>query len=308
MNKILQILSLIIVLTFTFTSCKKEEPLKPNNTNYIEDGYDVEGITWVLVDTKIYRDNLDNGDKDVYDHFGGTKVSSSMSIFGSSIVVMDSIHQNLTTWVFNNGTFTLNGSNTYGYTTYNNNVWTPNGLEGGTSRPIVVEFVNETSMTVKVHAAYGSDGINNFKFWTILTFVKAGQTCNNCVPDTDFGYTYGGVWSPPSTSTSTLVGTKWVVTRYNNGLSGNVYPNDTLDFSSQTQYTINSGPIRNYSLSNVTGNNNKSLSLYSFTTLGGDYSGQVIGTFIDDGIINNSQFVDMFNVNNTVTVWMERIQ
>ena len=104
-----------------------------------------------------------------------------------------------------------------------------------------------------------------------------------------------------------MSGTTWVVTRYNNGLSGNVYPNDTLNFISNTFYTINGGSNRSYSLSNVVGNNNKSLSLYSFTTLGGDYSGQVIGTFLNDSVINNSQFTDMFNVNNTVTLWMERI-
>ena len=73
-------------------------------------------------------------------------------------------------------------------------------------------------------------------------------------------------------------------------------------------YKINGGSLRNYTLTDVTGNNMKSLSLYSFTTLGGDYSGQVMSTFTTDGVINNSNFVDMFNVNNTVIVWMNRIQ
>jgi hypothetical protein len=309
MTKFIQFLSLIIVLTLTFSSCKKEEPLQPNNTHYIENGtYPVEGITWVLVDARVYRDNLDNGEKDAFDHFGGTKFSSCMNMYGSAAVLMDSIHQNLTTWVFNNGTFTLDGTYQFPYTVYDNRVWTPNGLAGGTSRPIEVTHINDISMTVRVHEAYGSDGTYSYEWFNELTFIKSGKNCNNCQPDVKYGYVYNGVWQNTTPATSTLSGTKWVVTRYNNGLSGNVYPNDTLDFTSNTQYTINGGPTRNYTLSNVIGNNNKSLSLYSFTTLGGDYSGQVIGTFIDDWVVNNTQMTDMFNVNNTVTVWMDRIQ
>lgn len=309
MTKFIQFLSLLLIFTLTFSSCKKEEILLPDNTNYIENGvYAVEGITWVLVDARVYVDNLDTDDLDVYDHFGGTKFSSCMNIFGSASVLMDSIHQNLTTWVFNNGTFTLDNTYQFDYTIYDNRVLTPIGLNGGTARPIEVTKINETSMTVKVHEAYGSDGVYNYKWYSELTFVKSGGTCNNCVPDTKYGYVYGGVWNNTTTATATLNGTQWVVSRYNNGLSGDVYPDDTLDFISNTQYTINGGSVRNYSLTNVAGNNNKSLSLYSFTTLGGDYSGQVIGTFIDDFVINNTQMTDMFNVNNTVTVWIDRIQ
>jgi hypothetical protein len=108
-------------------------------------------------------------------------------------------------------------------------------------------------------------------------------------------------------SNATIKGTKWVVTRYNNGLSGNVYPNDTLDFVTDNTYTINGGSQKNYTISNVIGNNNKSLSLYSFTTLGGDYSGQILGSYLSDGQINNAQFKDLFNVNNKVTIWMEKL-
>lgn len=309
MTKFIQFLSFLLVLTLSFSSCKKEVIEKPNNTNYIVDGeYVVEGITWILVDARIYRDNLDNDEKEVYDHFGGTKFSSCMNIFGSAAVLMDSIHKNLTTWVFNNGTFILNNTYPFDYTIYDNRVITPIGLSNGSSRPIEVIKLDETTMTVNVHEAYGSDGVYNYKWYSELTFVKSGETCNNCVPGVKYGYTYSGIWDNTTVPTQSLNGTQWVVLRYNNGLSGNVYPNDTLDFVSNTQYTINGGSVKNYSLTNVTGNNNKSLSLYSFTTLGGDYSGQVIGTFIDDGVINNTQMTDMFNVNNTVTVWIDRIQ
>ena len=288
---------------------KKEELILPDNTNYVDGSvYTPEGVTWVLADAIVYVDNLTNGDQEVYDHFGGTKFSSCMDIFAPAPTLMDSIRKDLTTWYFQNGTFTLDGTSQFQYTVYDDRVWTPIGLAGGTSRPIEVINVDETVLTVKVHEAYGSDGVSNFKFWTVLTFVKSGETCNSCAPDIQYGYVYSGVWSSPISTTTSLNGTQWVVSRYNNGLSGNVYPNDTLDFISNTQYTINGGSVRNYSLTNVIGNNNKSLSLYSFTTLGGDYSGQVIGTFIDDWIINNTQMTDMFNVNNTVTVWIDRLQ
>jgi len=307
MLKFIQFLSLIIIFTLTVNSCKKEVIEKPDNTNYVLDGeHTVEGVTWILVDAKIYRDSED-GNKDVFDHFGGTKWSSCLNMYGSSTVLMDSIHRDLTRWEFNNGTFILDGVHQFDYTTYDNRIYTPIGLNGGTARPIELVRINDINMTVKVYEVSGSDGVTNYNWYSELTFVKAGEVCVNCVSDVKFGYTYGGVWQNTTTNTMTMVGTKWIVRRYNNGLSGNVYPNDTLSFTSTTQYTINSGSVRVYSLSNVVGNNNKSLSLYSLTTLGGDYSGQVIGSFIDDWEINNTQMTDMFNVNNTVTIWMERI-
>jgi hypothetical protein len=310
MTNFIKFLSLILIFIVTFSSCTKEELVLPDNTNYVEGStYSPEGVQWILAEAIVYVDNLSNpNDNRVYSHFGGSRTSSCMNIFGPAPVLMDSIRQNLTTWYFQNGTFTLDGVSQFQYTVANDRVWSPIGLSGGTSRPIEVINVTATTMSVKVHEAYGSDGAYNYKFWSILTFIKAGETCNGCSPDVTQGYFYSGILTPLGIPTSTLNGTKWVVSRYNNGLSGNVYPNDTLDFISNTQYTINGGSVRNYSVSNVIGNNNKSLSLYSFTTLGGDYSGQVIGTFIDDWVINNTQMVDMFNVNNTVTVWIDRLQ
>jgi hypothetical protein len=298
---------LLISTTLIFSSCKKEEPLRPNNDNtVVENDATVEGVNWVLSDGRVYVENLDNGEMYVYDYFGGGITEAQMHIFSGSIVKMDSIKENYTSWFFQDGTFTLNGIDSWEYTEYNG-VYTPIGLNGGSSRPIQVTHVSDNNMTVIVHEAYESDGIHNYRYFSELTFIVAGGSCNDCQPDVSYGWVYGGVWDPVFATPTTLEGTKWVVTSYNNGLSGNVYPNDTLDFISQTKYTINGGPQRIYTLNNVVGNNMKSLSLYSFTTLGGDYSGQVQSTFIDDWVINNSEFSDMFNVNNTVTVWMERL-
>ncbi len=71
---------------------------------------------------------------------------------------MDTIKQNLTTWFFSNGKFTLNGTEQFTYTNYDDRVLSPIGLHGGTARPIEMIDVNGVSMTVKVHEAYGNDG------------------------------------------------------------------------------------------------------------------------------------------------------
>jgi hypothetical protein len=309
MKRILNLITVIVFSSlFIFSSCKKEEPLRPDNSNtVVENDAQVEGVNWVLYSGRIYVENLDNGEKYVYDHFGGGQTESNLAIFdGWSDVKMDSIKENYTTWFFNNGTFTLNGTHSYTYTEYNY-TYTPNGLENGSSRPIEVTHISDDYMVVTVHEGYASDGTSNYEFVNQLVFLKSGSTCTSCVPDVNYGYVYGGVWNSPNSSTASLAGTTWVVTRYDQGMTP-YYPNDTLDFISNSFYTINGSGTRTYSLSNVVGNNNKSLSLYSFSTVGGDYSGEVIGTFIDDGVVNNSQFVDMFDVNNTVTVWMTRIQ
>lgn len=309
MFKNFNFLYLILAFTLTFVSCKKEELPKPINDNTVyENDAQFEGVLWVLSEARVYVENMDNGEKYVYDYFGGSITEANTHIFGvPTINSIDTIKQNFTSWYFQNGTFTLNGGNSYNYDLYNN-TYSVYGLEDGSARPITVSNVTDESMTITYHEAYGSHNGENYNYYSELTFVPSGGSCNDCQPNVGYGWVYGGVWSPVTVNTSTLEGTKWVVTRYNNGLSGNVYPNDTLEFISQTFYTINGSGNRTYSISNVIGNNMKSLSLYSFTTLGGDYSGQVQGSFIDDWVINNSQFSDMFNVNNTVTVWMTRIQ
>jgi hypothetical protein len=291
---------LLLLCAFLF-SCQDSESVENQEeldsiNNII---YPVEGIDWVLTHGYIYIDNLDSQEKDVYEHFGANKYKSSTSIFDSSFVLMDSLHKDVTNWKFNNGTFSLNDNHIFDYE-YNSfsNTYIPYGLNGGTSRPIQVITVTDNILVVRVAERYNSYNNTNYNYWSILTFIKAGTSCTNCFPNIQIGYIYKGVWNIVNNSPSTnLIGTKWVVNRYNNGLSGNVYPNDTLSFVTGTSYKINNSSSKSYVLSSVIGNNNKSLSFYSFSTLGGDYSGQFIETFIDDYTINNSTFTDMFNVN-----------
>jgi hypothetical protein len=308
MLKTMKIFYVILLTLIVLTSCRKEELPRPNNDNsVVEVETNIEGATWVLTEGRVYVENIDTGEKRVYDYFGGGVTSSFMHIFGSTPVVMDSIKQNFTTWTFNNGTFTLNGAQSWNYTEYNDS-YNVIGLTGGTARNIRPTHTSEDYITVVTHEAYGSDGTYNYNYYSELGFSRAGTSCTDCQPGIGYGWVYSGVWTYSGTNEPTIRGTKWVLSRYNNGLSGNVYPNDTLEFVTDTKYTINGGSEKVYVVSNVIGNNNKSLSLYSLTTLGGDYSGQIIGSYLDDGFINNAQFVDMFNVNNTVTIWMNRIQ
>ena len=296
----------ILIITFSFLSCKKELP-KPNNDNTPQNiDYPVEGVNWILTEGRLYIQNLDNSEKKVYDYFNNTITEAQMHVFGSTGLKIDSLKVNYTSWFFSNQYFTLNGSDTWQYTFFNT-TYNVIGLPGGTARPITPTHISENYMTVITHEAYGSDGINNFKYWSELGFSKSGTSCTNCQPDIPYGWVYDGVWSYNGNTNSTITGTKWVVVRYNNGLSGNVYPNDTLDFITDNTYTINNGSPKNYTISNVTGNNNKSLSLYSFSTIGGDYAGQIMGSYLTDGQINNAQFHDLFNVNNTVTIWMIKL-
>jgi hypothetical protein len=279
--------------------------------DYIADSL-ILGYEWTLIDGRVYVENLDKGYKNVYNYFDDTTNIASMSLFDPSIVSMDEIQKGITTWYFSNDTFLLNNQSIfdleYGYNPFNDLILRPHGFDGGTSRPTIVVEADETHMKVSVRESYNSDNVYNYNYVSELIFQR-----ENVPPtiDTSFiaGYDFNGRWiyTDPDPS-STLSGTKWVITRYNNGLSGNTYPNDTLHFFSYTEYTINGGVPRPYTISNVVGNNMKSLSLYNLTTLGGDYSGQVMSTFMSDGEINNTEFHDVFNVNNRVTMWIERIQ
>jgi hypothetical protein len=300
-------LILFTILSFltVFTSCKKEEPLKPeNNVVNVQEDAELIGFTWVLVDGRFYTENMDNGTKTYYDHFDGTQTLSVLDPISGADVPFDTIIQDVTTWSFGNTYFTLNGTNSY---PYSGTELTPsvNGLENGSSRPMEVLELTDTKLTVKVHEGYGSDGTYNYHYFSTLTFVKQGESCTNCQPNVMYGYTYGGTISP-TPSSNTLNGTQWVVTKFYDGFANN-FPNDTLSFF-PTYYTINGGTPKTYTLSSIFGNNMSELTLYGFTTIGGDYSGMVPSDFITTGQVNSANFEDIFNTNNDKLVWMTRIQ
>lgn len=302
------IIFILFAMVIGFTSCKKENiaPSNPQTTVNNPANVNPIGYTWELYSGRVYVKNLDNGSTFYYDHFSSIKNSSNLDIFISSGLPFDMISKGMTTWKFTSSNqFVLDGSSTYNYNTNTNGIFNVYGMENGSTRNI--EVLNSTNdvMNVKVYESNGNDGTNNFTFYTVLTFVKVGYTGTVNEYTVPSGYSYSGVVGNPSTST-TLVGTKWVVTKYVQNFVTQL-PNDTLEFISTTQYTINGSTPRNYSLSSIVGNNNKSLSLYSFTTLGGDWSGQVQGTFINDWVINNALFSNMFVTTPDARMWVVRI-
>lgn len=300
---------IVVSMVIGFTSCKKE-PLKPANPQTtVNNPANVNpiGYNWELYSARVYVRNLDNNNTFYYDHFGSSKNSSNLDIFVSSWLPFDMITKGSTTWKFTSSNqFILDGSSTYNYNVNTNGIFNVYGLENGSTRNIEVLTSTNDVMNVKVYESNGNDGNYNYTFYTILTFVKLGYTGSVNEYTIPSGYSYAGVVGNPSTST-TLVGTKWVVTKFVQNFVTQL-PNDTLEFISNTQYTINGSVPRNYSLSGIVGNNFKSLSLYSFTTLGGDWSGNVQSTFINDWVINNSLFTDLFTTVPDARVWMVRIQ
>ena len=119
-------------------------------------------------------------------------------------------------------------------------------------------------------------------------------------------YTNGGTL-PTNTATNSLVGTQWVLIKYVSAFATE-YPNDTLNFVSTNTYTVNDGAIRNYQLSTLPLSTNYDLSLYYFFPFGGShYSGEVGSYFVDDGEINNIEFMDIQNFSSTIRAWFQKI-
>ena len=199
----------------------------------------------------------------------------------------------------------FNDSAAYGYTEHNGS-YSIIGLENGSARPLPIRDAGPDHFTIEVHEAYQSDGTYNYNYYSVLTFLRQGASCSSCIPLPDLGYTYQGTLAPTPATVNDLIGTAWVITRYDQGLTP-YYPNDTLDFVDFNSYTINGGTEKSYSYSGIVGNNMKSLVLYDCTTLGGNYSGQVLNTFVGDWEFNNATFSSILSPPSTVKVWGTRI-
>lgn len=299
---------IVLLISIVLISCKKEiEPVTSITVipNTLENPI---GVNWELYSGKVFVKNMTLQDYYYYDHFGPNKNSSNLDIFGNSWLPIDIITKGMTTWKFTSSNqFILDGQSIYNYNLYNStfNVY---GLENGSARPITLLSNNGDYMIVKTYESYGNNGNQNFSFYNYLTFVRVGYIGNVYDYNVSSQYTYGGVWGYNGVSQNNLQGTKWVLVKYIQNFNS-VYQNDTLDFFSNTQYRINRSSARNYNLSSIVGNNMKSLSLYSFTTLGGDWSGQVQSTFINDWVVNNALFTNIMSSNSYDTrIWMKRIQ
>jgi hypothetical protein len=123
-------------------------------------------------------------------------------------------------------------------------------------------------------------------------------------------YENGGTlpnWGGSGSQTNELVNTVWVLTKVVSGFA-TTYPNDTIRFVSNTNYTLNNGAVRPYQLTAGVASTNKTLSLYYFAPFGGShYSGEVGQYFVTDGVINNCEFMNIQNTTSTIKAWFTKI-
>ena len=121
-------------------------------------------------------------------------------------------------------------------------------------------------------------------------------------------YNNGGTLPTGSSNgTNDLVGTTWVLTKMVSSFATE-YPNDTIRFTSNTEFTLNGGAVRPYQLNSLPSSTNYDLSLYYFSPFGGShYSGQVGFYFVDDAEINNVEFEDIQNTNSTIRAWFIKL-
>jgi hypothetical protein len=132
------------------------------------------------------------------------------------------------------------------------------------------------------------------------------EPINNNISDTT-SYVYGGTVPNGNNASNDLIGTKWVLTKYVSAFATES-PNDTIEFVSANRYTINGGAVRTYQLSSSPNSTNYQLSLYFFFPFGGShYTSQVGHYFIEDGEVNNVDFIDNQNINTTIKAWFVRI-
>ena len=133
------------------------------------------------------------------------------------------------------------------------------------------------------------------------------NTYNN--PNDTSSYVYGGTLPNSLNSTNALVGTKWILTKYVTAFATE-FPNDTIEFVTINQYTINGGAVRTYQLGSLPLSNNYQLSLYFFFPFGGShYTGEVGQYFIQDGQINNTDFINNQNTSTSAVIkaWFIKI-
>jgi len=283
----------------------------------VDDLAKILGKEWVLTRAVAYVENRDLYTKKYYNYFSNTRNTASMSLFDpTEVPIFDEITLHETTWNFEDGNyFTIDGEHTYYMQTHYNAlgqlIFRPYGFNGGTARPIVVQYATNEMMKVITRESFNGDNTYNYDYFSELTFKKVGTGYGHDGEIIE-GYTFDGLWEYNYQETSdntvfSMVGSEWVITRYDRGIQP-YYPNDTLRFTSVNEYTINSNPVkRRYTYYNVTNTNMTSITLYGLTTLGGDYSGEVSTQGLYDGFINNIMFNDIWDDQNQTNVWMRRI-
>jgi hypothetical protein len=122
-------------------------------------------------------------------------------------------------------------------------------------------------------------------------------------------YDNGGTLTNTGNSqTNPLVGTKWVLTKMVSAFATE-YPNDTITFVGNDEYTYNTSALRPYVLGIIPSSSNYELTFNYFAPFGGShYSAQVGYYFVDDGEMSNIEFTDVQNNTSSIRAWFIKIQ
>ena len=300
-------ISILILAVISLFSCKKQKipyPEKVQETTSLSMD-NVYGNEYILESGVIYFENNSTGGITYYNHFDSLKLNSVLDPFYGAVIPFDSLKKNSTKWRFDSGVFTLNDTLHYqleesmlGIKVF--------GLENGSARPI--QLLRSTANSLDLQVFESQTTINNvdYRFYSQLHFRKVGSTANDNSYPIIFGATFNGVVPfSPTTPSSNLVGTRWVVTKYVTNLS-TINTNDTLFFKTKSTYYVNSNSYRNYSLQYITSTGMYSLTLYDWSTVGGSYAGQLVNQFITDGQVNSLSMKNLYN-QQTLLVWIKKI-
>lgn len=193
-NKVLKLVLLFSIAIVALSSCTKE-PM-PSDAYAVDPiGVD-EGPTidrwgmFLVIDAVMYIDNLETGEKTVFNHFSSIKSRSSLR-WGGSMYDIEVIIKDTTTYSFYEpinfpgiGNFVLNGdtSKHYGVNyigSYNTIIEDPvygvtQPLMGGSSRPYSAQVwdYNSSTIAMQIQEEVGSINGQNVRYWTQLKLKK----------------------------------------------------------------------------------------------------------------------------------------
>ena len=296
------------LLLFTLSSCFKEKkviyPSQIQNETYNSIS-SIINKDFLLDSAVMYFEKQATGLKYYYTHFDSIQKKSVLDPFYGAVIPFDSILQNKTSWKFLPGfKFQLNDGITYNYEPYRN-INRIYGLENGSARPIEILHSEKNALVVRVFESFVTMNKEDYRFYNVLHFKEKGDSTKSTVFPSEFNASYNGTLPLPTLPSNELIGSRWVI--YKVVKNFNTFNcSDTLTFKSRTDYTLNNGAVRNYTLQYITGTGMYSFSIYYCYTLGGSYSGQILPTFIKDGQINGLTMKNLYN-DEKIIVWMKQI-
>ena len=289
---------------FLLVGCKKDATIKQ----------EILGVNWILNSGRCYVEQLESPyNKTYYDHFGPNQQLSTQQAFDSLWLPIDSLKQHSTSWMFSSR-FILNQSRYYDFEVSNQRFYRIYGLENGSARIAEIRFVNDRYCIIRSSNSYGNFQGKNISWFNELIFSANGQSCNDCLPDSDYGFAYSGILqlnsTVPTNQPYPLSCKTWLLEKYQSGLFQETV-NDTLHFVGPLTYTINSSTeIKNYSLTSANSQGIRNISLYELSSLPGasiGWTAQVASYSITQGVIEAVTFSDYVNPSQQVILWMHQL-